>query len=699
MHSRWALVVAGSLFFLMAAASSALISYLPPDEAAQGWIRLFDGSTRFGWVSDGGDWQVKDNALVSNPEQPSSLRTTTSFSDFDLKFEARVTGSATLLLRADPQSKPSQPGFTLSLNDGTIAGIAGGSAGAPSSGWNAYEVRAEGTHLTAMLNGKTTADGKNPKNRVGYFEFTAPKGALLEVRSVLLKPLGLDPLYNGSNLDGWQAKTPPPPKNKSKLKLPFFSGKPKPPRAVQWSGQSTIHGEGGIGQLETSNAYGDFVLQFSAKTENKEGHDGAELFFRGTPNQYGSGYAINLDSSAEHQSRDEKSFGIGSLVKVDKSRDVGTNAGQPFICTVVARARRISVWINGVLATDYYDARPEGLYHAAAGPLGFRMQSNKAILVLRDIKIATLPKGPEPPPPPMPVAAAPATSVPTATGTPSVPTIVLPGQSQQDKAQQEQIRQLTVQALSTSTPEEAVRINKQILMLEPSDMPAQQRLDRAQAQIDAANTKQEQEEQEQQASTAKLEANSVRRSELLGQTRNALLRGSPYEARDRLNDAQRLGASGPEVDRLQRLIQSRIRNRLMLRIGLGGGGLLAAIAMIVVFWRRRGKTLTAYLVALDGVDKDKRYLLSQEVTHIGGVAMDGGKKNEVLVRDPDRQVSRFHCEIHKRGNICYLIDLDSSNGTFMHNRQVQSGVAVKLRDGDKFTLARTASFELRIERQ
>ena len=79
--------------------------------------------------------------------------------------------------------------------------------------------------------------------------------------------------------------------------------------------------------------------------------------------------------------------------------------------------------------------------------------------------------------------------------------------------------------------------------------------------------------------------------------------------------------------------------------------------------------------------------------------MDGGKKNEVLIRDPDRQVSRFHCEVHKRGNSCYLIDLDSSNGTLLRSRPLQSGVAAKLHDGDRFTLARVASFELRLERR
>jgi pSer/pThr/pTyr-binding forkhead associated (FHA) protein len=55
--------------------------------------------------------------------------------------------------------------------------------------------------------------------------------------------------------------------------------------------------------------------------------------------------------------------------------------------------------------------------------------------------------------------------------------------------------------------------------------------------------------------------------------------------------------------------------------------------------------------------------------------------------------------VHKRGNNCYLIDLASSNGTYLHSRPLQPGVAARLRDGDKFILARSAAFELRVERQ
>jgi hypothetical protein len=38
--------------------------------------------------------------------------------------------------------------------------------------------------------------------------------------------------------------------------------------------------------------------------------------------------------------------------------------------------------------------------------------------------------------------------------------IILPGQSPEDKAKQAQIQKLTVDALSASTPEDAVRINR-----------------------------------------------------------------------------------------------------------------------------------------------------------------------------------------------------------------------------------------------
>jgi hypothetical protein len=702
------IVAAVSLTALIAAQAAVLapVSDLPADQAAQGWIRLFDGSSRFGLTADSGDWQVSDNnTLSSDSGQASSIRTDAVFADFDLKFEARLSGGpATLLLRVDPQSKPAQSGAALSLANGSIAGMGQSTAPASSPGaWNTYEVRAEGSNLTVNLNGRSTADGKDTKNRIGYFEFTVPKGTRLELRSVVLQPLGLDRLYSGSNLDGWKSVAAPAPQNKSKLRLPIpgLSGKPKAPPTVRWSGQGTLHGEGGVGQLESSRTYDDFVLQFSAKapTPGTNGSTASEIFFRGTPNQFDSGYSVSTGSFTDQQKRSVNSPGLGGLIGLQLSRTQSVGAGQFYVCTVVARAHRLSVWINGTLVTDYYDSRPEGPYHSAAGPLGFRIKEEKAVVDIRNVAAEALPKGAEPIiPPPPPAPPTPPAAVPTV-APPTAAPIILPGQSPQDKAQQEQIRKLTADALGASNPEDAVRINKQILFLAPGDMPAQQRLDKAQGQIDATNALRQHGEQEQQANAALVEANSTRRNALIDQARRALLSGRLGEASDRLNDAHRLGANDSEFDRLQGIVASRIRNRLLTRIGLGCGGVFAVASLFTFFWRRRGKTLIGSLIALDGADKGKRYLLNQEVTHLGGVAMDGGKKNEVLVRDPDRQVSRFHCEIHMRGNHYFLIDLDSSNGTFLHSRRLQPGAAVRLRDGDKFTLARAASFELRLDRQ
>src|SRR4030095_9348342 len=63
-------------------------------EAAAGWRSLFDGKTLTGWTTVGeAKWTVTDAALTANPSlqaspPPSgSLRTTETFSDFELKAE------------------------------------------------------------------------------------------------------------------------------------------------------------------------------------------------------------------------------------------------------------------------------------------------------------------------------------------------------------------------------------------------------------------------------------------------------------------------------------------------------------------------------------------------------------------------------------------------------------------------------------
>jgi len=700
---------AASLSLAAASMSFAFGAPSTSSNASEGWIQLFDGSSLFGWTQEVGNWQIANGNLVSDAALDSCLRTDAGFSDFDLKIEARyVGGPATLLLRADPQSEPAQPGYGLSLADGTLDGVNG--AGARGTGanlaagvWHTYEVRADGAHLIASVDGNVTADWTNKKNRAGYFELNTPHGTRLEVRSATLKPLNLNRVYNGNNLDGWRAIAPPAPESKSKLKLPIpgLSSKPKPPKSVHWSGENSIFGAGGEGQLESAQTYDDFILQFAAKSSpsNKEEQTASGFFFRATAGKTDTGYMVSTDTGKGNESPSAKHFGLGSLVLLDKARPVVVADGQYFNGTIDVRNHRLCIWINGKLVTDYYDSRPDGVYRSAAGPLGFRILNEHATLNVRQVEALALPKGPELPPHiPAPVPTAPP---PTAATSPTAPAMVIPfmpGQSPEEKARETQVRSLTTEALNSSSPEDSIRINKQILVLDPADMPAQQRLDKAQAEVDASNALKEHGIELNHASAAKLEENASRRDALLLETQDALLHDNTGQARDKLNDAQRMGALGPEVDHLQSIIETRTRNRIMLWVGLGGISGIGIIFAGIFLWRRRRQVIVTYLVALDGPEKGKRYLLNQEVTHLGGVAMDGSKKNEVIVRDPDRLVSRFHCEVHKRRNACYVIDLDSSNGTFLKNQRLAPGVPARMRDGDRLSLARAASFKLQFER-
>ena len=693
---------------LLIASAGALCAAADGEDPSGGWIRLFDGVSRFGWVAGAGNWQVSDAVLISDGTAAGRIYTDVPFADFTLRFEARVTGGpADVVVRLDMESKPAQPGVHIGLTDGSLEGQHGNAAlAAGAQGWRQIEVRADGDQLSATINGMPVAAETDAENRIGAIQFETPKGSRLEVRSVWLKPLGLNSLYNGTNLDGWRAVNPKAPEKKSggmHLPIPNPFAKSKTPKAAHWSGDGAIQGSDGEGQLETTQTFADFLLQLTAHVTGSQHGDTsvAELLARGAANQYAGGYAIDLALTGA-----EKAVNSGNLLVPEKTRSAGLPPGGAHPFTVIERGRRFALWVDGGEIMDFYDSRPEGTYHASAGPLALLVGNEHAKLELTSVAAAALPQGPKPAsapaaasvPAPDAASAATATPQPSPSATP-VPAFNLPpvpGQSPEDKARAEQVRTLTVQALETQNPEDAARINKQILVLDPGDMPAQQRLDKAQARLDARVDLQEHALQLQMATTSKLEQNVARRDSLMQQAEDALVHSKTGEARDRLNDAKRLGASGPEVDHLQAIIHDRIRNHILVWSLLGFGALFALVVGLIYLRRLRRQAPVGYLVALDGVEKGRRYLLNQEVTHVGGVAMDAGKKNEVIVRDPDRLVSRFHLEVHKRKNIYYVIDLDSSNGTYLNGRRLPAGAVTRLRNGDKLALAKAVSFALQL---
>lgn len=85
------------------------------------------------------------------------------------------------------------------------------------------------------------------------------------------------------------------------------------------------------------------------------------------------------------------------------------------------------------------------------------------------------------------------------------------------------------------------------------------------------------------------------------------------------------------------------------------------------------------LIIHEGERAGQRFIIQEPELIIGR----GGECGLVL---PERQVSREHIRIYRAGEIYYLEDLDSKNGTWVNGRQIKDE-PVPLRDGDEINVA------------
>lgn len=85
------------------------------------------------------------------------------------------------------------------------------------------------------------------------------------------------------------------------------------------------------------------------------------------------------------------------------------------------------------------------------------------------------------------------------------------------------------------------------------------------------------------------------------------------------------------------------------------------------------------LLVVEGEQVGQRWPIKQESYVIGR----GGECDLVL---PERQVSREHIRIYRENDRYYLQDLDSKNGTWINETQLQNAT-VQLRDSDEISIA------------
>ena len=679
--------------------------------AAQTPLSLYNGTSMLGW-NGVGSWSPAGGMLSSSGTDSRHILTAMPFGDFSLQFEYNQSGTPGTKLRVWA-SREDRGGVVIDLDSSNPRVKTGGvEGGTPSPlnallpGWHKVQVDASRGQLTVRVDGASAGSASNLGARAGYIGFEASGAGAVQFRGIKLTPLSLTGIFNGSDLTGWKAVEHRPGSNggvghtmEKTLTLGMGGGSTKP-HAAKWTVRGgAIHGEDGPGGLEYSSVE-DAIVQLSVSVKGSiKSENFTSISFRGVPGQLTGGYEVGLGPYGG---------GINPVVK-----HAASNVSTPLDETIVVAGRTIAVWINGNLITVHVDPRPEAAATAqgaktSAGSLTLLLPNNGEQIDVPRISMAPLPKlyGSDLHAPPAPV---PSTQ-PAAGTTPAVaPTPVEAAlieqqkasakESSDDKATKQRTAALMSQALTTTDPEQQMSLYGQVVQLDPSNAAAVQGFKEAQAKVQAAQATEQKSEQAQINQQQDSQTREQQTTNSLVQAQSAFLGGHFAQASTALALAERLSPDNPMVRDLRSRINaaSSLRSRLFF---LGGGaGLLGLAGLFALWMRRRGLQRHPVLELTRGLDEGRHYALDKDVIRIGAVAQDGGQKNDIVVRDIEHAISRFHCEIARKNGQLYVIDLKSSNGTTLGGKPLIPGQAALLRKGDRITLANSVEMRFGYDRR
>ncbi len=686
---------------LLAAASSASSLH------AQSTLSLFNGSNLTGWTQHG-SWSVSGGAITSAASSDRSIITAVPFGDGSLQFEynesapmdaelrlwtsKEVTGG--LVIDLDTNGGKNGTGGIESLSHSSIKNLA--------PGWHRVEVNASHGTVTIRVDGTASGTTSGLGSRAGYIGVSASGGGTLQIRNVKFTPLNLTASFNGSDLSGWKSvPTEPGAKGSKAEKIATFGiggGAGKPHEAKWTVSGGAIHGEAGPGALEDATQMEDAVIQMNVTYRGDAKPDNfAAISLRNTPGKIGTGYQAGLGPFA------------GSVDHLGKAPLGRPNASMEE--TIVIAGRTIATWVNGTLASVHSDSRPD----AGNAAQGARTQPGTTMLLLPNdheqidisrLNISALPKmygvaakAPAPLPPVTPVApTAPATAS-SAGDSAAFKAIQQQQEDQKQKdakaqADKQRVASLTTQALASSDPQQQLDLYNQIITIDPNNTNAVNGIKEAQAHLQqqqavttqAANSDQAEKQKQDQANASLMTAQS------------AFLSGNISQASQALSVAERLTPGNPMVRELRQRIGAAQSLRFRLLMLGSGAGLLALLGGLAAWLRRRKTQRFPVLEVTSGIDSGKVYRIDKDETRIGAVPQDAGQKNDIVVRDVEHAISRFHCEIVRRDGQLYLQDLNSSNGTRIDGERLQPGSAALLRKGTRIQLADTVELRFGYDR-
>jgi len=344
------LVVSVLLVMSQQTAPAAEPQLLSEELLAEGWIQLFDGETLFGWepASDA-NWRVEDGAIVVDSGERGLLCTTSRFKDFalHLQFRSPAATNSGIFIRTPREPKspaedcyeiniapPDNPFPTGSIVQRKTSGL----AGVEPDAWHTYTILAERGTVTLHIDGQEVCRYEDPDPLPsGYIGLQLNEGRV-EFRDIRLRPLNLEPIFNGRDLAGWST---------DQTRASRFS--------VTDAGELRV--QDGSGQLETEGRYDDFVLQLECFVAGDQLNSG--IFFRSIPGDYMMGYESQIHNGFRDGDRTKPvDAGTGAIFRRQNARLVIPDDHEWFYKTIIADGPHIAVWVNGYQVTDWRDTRP-----------------------------------------------------------------------------------------------------------------------------------------------------------------------------------------------------------------------------------------------------------------------------------------------------------------------------------------------------
>ncbi|WDQ18725.1 3-keto-disaccharide hydrolase [Rhodopirellula sp. P2] len=329
-------------------AEKLLASRLPIERTEQGWIRLFDGHTLFGWAIGGkANFRVEDETIVADQGENCLLTTSTQWSDYELElqFQCDEDTNSGVFVRTtlDPQdvtadcyevniAPPSNPFPT----GGVVERAKGETFDTDPEKWHTMNILCDGATLRVTIDGTVTCeidDATRPTT--GYIGLQHRDGRIA-FKNIQLRPLGLKNLL-ADGLEGWTVRE-------------GMEGEYR----INDDGHLVV--DGGKQQLETNAVFGDFVMLADYKMDDPKSNSG--LFFRAIPGDEMMGYECQVSNElVDGNPLKPADCGAGGIFRRQDARVVAGEPERWNSILLVAEGNHFATWVNGIQVTDIVDTR------------------------------------------------------------------------------------------------------------------------------------------------------------------------------------------------------------------------------------------------------------------------------------------------------------------------------------------------------